>query len=314
MVRKDNMMITVLGPTATGKTTLAASIAYWKNGEIISADSRQVYRGMDIGTGKDLEDYYIRNQHIPYHLIDIMEPGEEYNVYAFQRDFLNAYHHILAKNKTPVLCGGTGLYIESVLNGYRLKKVPENEGLRQELLSKSENELKEMLLELKPRQHNTTDLNERGRLIRAIEIARYDKENPEDERDFPKIENISFGLHFERAELRKRITRRLKQRLKEGMIEEVHYLLAKNIAPEQLRFYGLEYRFVTDYLNGLTNYEEMFSGLNTAIHQFAKRQTTWFRRMERKGHIIHWIDGTLPLSDKLEKVDSILGKRNLKPQ
>lgn len=306
-------MITVLGPTATGKTKLAASIAYWKNGEIISADSRQVYRGMDIGTGKDLEDYYLHNTYIPYHLIDIMEPGKEYNVYAFQQDFLNAYQKIESKEKTPVLCGGTGMYIESVLNGYRLQKVPENSGLRQELLSKPDEELREMLIKLRPNQHNNTDLSDRKRLIRAIEIARYDQEHPTEEKHFPKIDNISFGIYFERPVLRERITQRLKERLNSGMIEEVHYLLSRNITPDQLRFYGLEYRFLTDYLTGMINYDEMFSGLNTAIHQFAKRQVTWFRRMERKGHIIHWIDGQLPLNEKLDEVETILANFNKKP-
>ncbi len=306
-------MITILGATATGKTKLAASIAYMKNGEIISADSRQVYRGMDIGTGKDLEDYYLHNTNIPYHLIDIMEPGEEYNVYAFQQDFLNAYHEIVSKEKTPVLCGGTGMYIESVLNGYRLQKVPENSGLRQELLSKPDEALREMLIKLRPNQHNNTDLSDRKRLIRAIEIARYDQEHSAEEKHFPKIDNISFGIYFERPVLRERITQRLKERLNSGMIEEVHYLLSRNITPDQLRFYGLEYRFLTDYLTGKINYDEMFSGLNTAIHQFAKRQVTWFRRMERKGHIIHWIDGQLPLNEKLDEVETILANLNKKP-
>jgi tRNA dimethylallyltransferase len=307
-------MITVLGPTATGKTKLAASIAYWKKGEIISADSRQVYRGMDIGTGKDLEDYYLHNTYIPYHLIDIMEPGGEYNVYGFQQDFLNAYQKIVSKGKTPVLCGGTGMYIESVLNGYRLQKVPENSGLRQELLSKPDEDLREMLLELRPNQHNNSDLSDRKRLIRAIEIARYDQEHPAKDKHFPKIENISFGIYFERPVLRERITQRLKERLKSGMIEEMHYLLSRDITPDQLRFYGLEYRFLTDYLTGQINYDEMFSGLNTAIHQFAKRQVTWFRRMERKGHIIHWIDGQLPLNEKLDEVETILANLNKKPE
>lgn len=307
-------MITVLGPTATGKTKLAASLAYWKNGEIISADSRQVYRGMDIGTGKDLEDYFLHNTYIPYHLIDIIEPGGEYNVYGFQQDFLNAYQKIVSKEKTPVLCGGTGMYIESVLNGYRLQKVPENSGLRQELLSKPDEELREMLLKLRPKQHNNTDLGDRKRMVRAIEIARYDQEHPAESKHFPKIENISFGIYFERPVLRERITRRLKERLNSGMIEEVHYLLSRNITPDQLRFYGLEYRFLTDYLSGQINYDEMFSGLNTAIHQFAKRQVTWFRRMERKGHIIHWIDGLLPLNEKLDEVETTLAKQDKKPE
>lgn len=300
------MMITVLGPTATGKTKLAAALSYLYDGEIISADSRQVYKGMDIGTGKDLEDYYIHDTLIPYHLIDIAEPGQEYNVYAFQQDFVSAYNKIMDRGKTPVLCGGSGLYLESVLQGYRLLEVPENLSFRQKLLQKTDEELREMLHTMRPGMHNTSDLTERSRLVRALEIETYYAENPATPHDFPRVNPVIIGIHFERAELRKRITERLKARLKEGMTEEVQYLLTTGLTAEQLKFYGLEYRFVTGYVTGEMEYGDMFSKLNTAIHQFAKRQVTWFRRMEKRGIKIHWINGALPMPDKLSEAEEII--------
>lgn len=299
-------MITILGPTATGKTKLAASIAHRFNGEIISADSRQVYRGMDLGTGKDYGDYTVAGKEIPYHLVDIADPGYEYSVFEFQRDFLRVFFDILSHDKLPVLCGGTGMYLEALLAGYRLQDVPQNKTLRADLVGKSPAELNRILSNYR-RVHNITDTTDRERTIRAIEIEAYRQKHPENESTFPKIEHAIFGVRFERAEIRKRITDRLKQRLDEGMVDEVKKLLDSGLKPGQLRFYGLEYRYLTDYITGEIEYEEMFRLLNTAIHQFAKRQMTWFRRMEKKGFEIHWIDGSLPLEEKLEIVREVLG-------
>lgn len=299
-------MITILGPTATGKTKLAAAIAAATDGEIISADSRQIYRGMDIGTGKDINDYVFNGKPIPYHLIDIADPGYEYNVFEFQKHFVNAYNAILKKGKTPILCGGTGMYIESVLKGYKLIKVPDNNELRKSFENKTDLELIEELKNLKKGLHNISDITERKRVIRAIEIERYYNEHPEIDHSFPKIENTTFGIHFEREVIRKRITERLLQRLEEGMIQEVENLLSQNITPDQLRFYGLEYRYLTDYVTGEIDYNTMFTKLNTAIHQFAKRQSTWFRRMEKHGIKINWIDGNLSTEDKLIIVGNAL--------
>jgi len=299
-------MITILGPTATGKTNLAAHLAHLINGEIISADSRQVYRGMDIGTGKDLADYSIEGKIIPYHLVDIVEPGYEYNVFEFQKDFLNAYSAIDERGSIPILCGGTGLYIESVLKGYKLINVPKNELLREELELKSEAELIEILETLK-NLHNTTDTSERERLIRAIEIQKYYDNNPAIDTFFPKIETKIFGIDYDRRVVRMRITERLEERLKNGMIEEVQGLLNSGVKPEQLTFYGLEYKWVTDYLEGNLAYNEMFRRLNTAIHQFSKRQMTWFRRMEKQGFVINWIDGNLSLNEKVAYILKNLG-------
>ncbi len=301
-------MITVLGPTATGKTKLAAALAYLHSGEIISADSRQVYREMDIGTGKDLEDYYVNDQMIPYHLIDIAEPGEEYNVYAFQQDFIRAYRHITENKKLPFLCGGTGMYLEAVLKGYKLMEVPKNHSLRQQFLHKSDEELKELLMALRKSPHNITDLTDRNRIIRAVEIEKYYQEHPDTPHDFPEIDHVILGIHFERSQLRARITERLKSRLQNGLLEEVQYLLSTGLEPEQLKFYGLEYRYVTEYLNGETDYNTMFTNLNTAIHQFAKRQVTWFRRMQRNGFDIHWIDGAKPKTEKLTEASRIINR------
>lgn len=299
-------MITILGPTATGKTSLAAAIADRVDGEIISADSRQVYRGMDIGTGKDLNDYHINGRWIPYHLIDIADPGEEYNVYRFQKDFMEVYEDLLTRDKTPIMCGGTGMYLESVLKGYKLLKVPENQLLRRELNQKNDQELQDILKSKKQNPHNTTDLNDRERLIRAIEIQDYYEKHPNREEDHPEIDSILIGIHFERPTLRQRITDRLHERLNSGMIDEVKRLLDTKVSADDLRFYGLEYRYITDYLTGQLDYQTMVEKLNTAIHQFAKRQVTWFRRMERNGHNIHWIDGHLSLEEKMQKAMKVI--------
>ena len=290
-------MVTVLGPTATGKTRLAARLAALLNGEVISADSRQVYRGMDIGTGKDLADYVVDGKQVPYHLVDIAEPGTEYNVFSFQNDFLKAYAGIRQRGHLPVMCGGTGLYLEAVLGGYRLQQVPENTALRAKLEQRSHEELIALLKSYGP-LHNTTDVTQRSRTLRAIEIREYEKSHPVKEQ-LPQIRSVNFGISFPREEVRRRITVRLKQRLENGMLEEVQHLLEKGLQPEQLIFYGLEYRYVTQYVTGELSFNEMFIKLNTAIHQFSKRQMTWFRRMEKKGIPIHWIDGHLPEEEKV---------------
>ncbi len=300
-------MITVLGPTATGKTKFAAHLAAEFDGEIISADSRQVYRGMDLATGKDIEDYNVDGKRIPFHLVDIVEPGYEYNVYEFQKDFLKVYDDIVKRDKTPVLCGGTGLYIESVLKGYRLIEVPENLQLRKTLSNLTDNELISRLKAFKT-PHNTTDIKDRERLVRAIEIQTYYNEHPDIDRYFPNIENTIFGIKFEREIIRNRITERLKKRLDSGMLDEVTELLDKGLTPGQLKFYGLEYRYLTMYITGEIDYDEMFGLLNTAIHQFAKRQMTWFRRMERNGFKIHWIDGRFNMKKKISYAREILQK------
>lgn len=256
---------------------------------------------MDIGTGKDLNDYYVNGRWIPYHLIDIVEPGYEYNVYEFQKDFMEAYENILSRDNKPIMCGGSGLYLESVLKGYKLLKVPENQLLRRELSKKSDRELKELLKAKKKNLHNKTDLVNRERMIRAIEIQSYYESNPGREVEYPEIESLLIGIHFDRFTLRQRITERLYSRLKNGMVEEVQQLLNEKIPAGSLRFYGLEYRFITDYLTGKLDYNTMVRKLNTAIHQFAKRQVTWFRRMERHGHNIHWIDGNMSLEEKVKK-------------
>jgi tRNA dimethylallyltransferase len=300
-------MITILGPTATGKTTFAAQLAYHLNGEIISADSRQVYKGMDLATGKDFGDYIVNDRQIPYHLVDIVEPGYEYNVYEFQRDFLKTYEDIIQRGQLPILCGGTGMYIESVLKGYKLINVPENKQLREMLTDLHPDELIARLREFKV-PHNITDTKDSKRLIRAIEIQTYYKEHPEIDRLFPQIKNIIFGIKFDREVIRKRITGRLKQRLDSGMSGEVKNLLDKGLTPEQLKFYGLEYKYLTMYITGEINYDDMFRLLNTAIHQFAKRQMTWFRKMERSGYKIEWIDGNLSME---ERVSSAIQKYKL---
>lgn len=299
-------MITILGPTASGKTSLAAALAARIDAEIISADSRQVYRGMTIGTGKDLDDYRQGDRVIPYHLIDICEPGTKYNLFQYQQDFHLIYNNIVARGVRPILCGGTGLYIESVLKGYALSPVPQNQALRDELADKSLAELTEMLEDLKHRNHsvmhNRTDVDTAQRAIRAIEIETYNLEHPTDNRTLPPIDSVIIGVDINREERRRKITQRLKQRLEEGMVDEIRQLLDRGIAPENLIYYGLEYKFVTEYVIGKTSYEEMFRQLEIAIHQFAKRQMTWFRGMERRGFTIHWIDALDPMDSKVAQI------------
>lgn len=303
-------MITILGPTASGKTALAAALAADINAEIISADSRQVYRCMDIGTGKDLSDYNVSGTHVKYHLIDIVEPGTKYNLFQYQHDFFEAYNDIRNRGLTPVLCGGTGLYIEAVLNGYRLMPVPENKSLREQLELKTLGELSEMLVHLKKENgsnmHNSTDIDNKKRAIRAIEIETYYKHNSNvKERDFSKIDSMIFGINIDRDERRQRISDRLAQRLKSGMVDEVRMLLDRGICPDDLIYYGLEYKFVTKFLIGEISYDEMYHSLEIAIHQFAKRQMTWFRGMERRGFKINWIDYSLSMEEKIRYIKNI---------
>ncbi|MBI2354314.1 MAG: tRNA (adenosine(37)-N6)-dimethylallyltransferase MiaA [Deltaproteobacteria bacterium] len=294
-------LLTILGPTASGKTRLAVALARELDGEIISADSRQVFRRMDIGSGKDLGEY----GDVPYHLIDILDAGGEFSVFAFQRLFLDACADISARGRLPVLCGGTGLYLDAALRRYRLPEVPEDAGLRRELDGKRDAELVAMLRELRPGQHNSTDLLERSRTIRAIEIARFEREHPESAAAMPEIRPLVIGIRWERAELRRRITERLRQRLEGGMIEEVERLHASGIAWERLDYYGLEYRFVGAFLRGELDRGGMFQSLNSAIHAFAKRQETWFRRMERNGLVVHWVNGAGdPLAEAWEVIRS----------
>ena len=303
-------MITILGPTASGKTPLAAALAQQIGGEIISADSRQVYRRMDIGTGKDLADYRLVVDgcavDIPYHLIDICEPGTKYNLFQYQQDFFDAYQDIRSRGVIPILCGGTGLYIEAVLKGYKLSPVPQNPGLRQQLEGKTLAELTQMLSELKSKtgsnMHNTTDVDSCQRAIRAIEIETYNLEHPVPRRELPPVDSLIIGVDIDREARRAKITRRLKARLEEGMIDEVLGLLDEGIPAEDLIYYGLEYKFVTEYIVGKTTYDEMFTRLEIAIHQFAKRQMTWFRGMERRGFTIHWIDALQPMEDKVKEI------------
>lgn len=288
-------MITILGPTASGKTAIATHLAERIGGEIISADSRQVYRRMDIGTGKDLSDYVNpeTGRHIPYHLIDIAEPGTKYNLFRYQEDFMKAYNDIQQRGATPILCGGTGLYIESVLKGYNLSPVPQNPELRERLKGKSLEELTAMLTELKKMtgsaMHNKTDVDSCQRAIRAIEIEQYNMEHPTPLREAPAIDSLIIGVDVDREVRRERITRRLHARLEEGMVDEIRGLLGEGIKPEDLIYYGLEYKFITKYVIGELTYDEMVRGLEIAIHQFAKRQMTWFRGMERRGFKINWI-------------------------
>ena len=294
-------LIAILGPTASGKTPFAAALAAELHTEIISADSRQIYRGMDLGTGKDLADYTVNGRQIPYHLIDIADPGYKYNVFEYQRDFLTAYEAMKQRGLLPIVCGGTGLYLESVLKGYRLMPVPENTELRERLSDQSLEELTETLRQYKT-LHNSTDVDTVKRAIRAIEIEEYYKQHPVQEREFPALNSLIIGVDIDRELRRAKITRRLKQRLDEGMVDEVRRLMAEGIAPEDLIYYGLEYKFLTLYATDKITYEEMFTELETAIHQFAKRQMTWFRGMERRGFTIEWIDASLPLEEKIAVV------------
>ncbi len=302
-------LITILGPTASGKTPLAAALAYKLDTEIISGDSRQIYRRMDLGTGKDLADYTVDGHPVPYHLIDIVEPGYKYNVFEYQHDFLNAYREVKEKGKLPILCGGTGMYLESVLKGYKLLPVPENPELRASLADKSLEELTQLLSAYK-KLHNSTDVDTVKRAIRAIEIKEYYRQQPPEYRDFPQINSLIVGVDIDRELRREKISRRLKQRLDEGMVDEVRALLDSGITPEDLIYYGLEYKYLTLYATGELSYEEMFHQLETAIHQFAKRQMTWFRGMERRGFTIHWLDARLPMEEKVEKIMNLLHTKN----
>ena len=304
-------MITILGPTASGKTPLAASLAKEIGGEIISADSRQVYRRMDIGTGKDLEDY----GDVPYHLIDIAEPGTKYNLFQYQQDFFDAYHNIIGRGKTPILCGGTGLYIEAVLKGYKLSPVPQNPELRKNLEDKTLDELTQILVGLKQQNgsnmHNKTDVDSCQRAIRAIEIETYNLHHPVPRRELPPVDSVIIGVNIDREVRRQKITNRLKARLEGGMVDEVRGLLDEGIPAEDLIYYGLEYKFVTEYVTGQTTYDEMFQRLEIAIHQFAKRQMTWFRGMERRGFTIHWIDALQPMDEKVKAIIQITQNNEL---
>ena len=299
----DYDLIAILGPTASGKTPFAAALAAELNTEIISADSRQIYRNMDLGTGKDLADYIVNGKQIPYHLIDIANPGYKYNVFEYQRDFLTAYESIKQKECLPIVCGGTGMYLESVLKGYKLLPVPENPKLRADLADKSLQELTEILKVYK-NLHNTTDVDAVKRAIRAIEIEEYYIHSPVDERWFPHLNSLIIGIDIDRELRREKITRRLHQRLEEGMIDEVRRLIAQGINPDDLIYYGLEYKYLTLHITGQLTYDEMFSQLEIAIHQFAKRQMTWFRGMERRGFTIHWMDVRWPMEEKIAFVKS----------
>ena len=301
----DDRLITILGPTASGKTSLAVALAAKRGTEVISGDSRQVYRRMDIGTGKDLGEYSYDGQPVPYHLIDIAEPGSKYTVYDFQRDFLEVYSKMKSRGLQPVFCGGSGLYLESVLRSYRLSPVPINQKLRDELENKSLDELTQILASYK-KLHNTTDVDTCKRAIRAIEIEEYYQRVPVDLRAFPEIPSIVFGVDVSREVRRERITRRLHARLNEGMIVEVRRLLESGLSPEDMIYYGLEYKFLTLYLIGQLSYVDMISQLEIAIHQFAKRQMTWFRGMERRGIAINWIDASMTNDEKVEYICSFL--------
>ena len=301
LMSKRINLITILGPTASGKTSLAAHLAYEINTEIISADSRQVYRDMDLGTGKDYQDYFISGKKVPVHLVDIVDAGYQYNVYEYQRDFLKAYEKITSKQKIPVLCGGTGMYIEAVLKGYKLIKVPVNPALRETLAEEPVYDLIRKLESYKV-LHNTTDITRKKRLIRAIEIEEYYLDFPEAESEYPDIHPFIVGVDPGREIRRKRITERLKKRLHHGMVEEVKELLKRGINKDILVYYGLEYKYITLYVLGEISYEEMFGKLETAIHQFAKRQMTWFRGMEHRGFEIFWVDGLLPVEEKTSKI------------
>ena len=307
-------MITILGPTASGKTPVAARLAAEIGGEVISADSRQVYRRMDIGTGKDLADYTVSQRDssfvIPYHLIDIREPGTKYNLFEYQQDFFDVYQDIQSRGAVPILCGGTGLYIEAVLKGYHLSPVPQNQELRDSLEGKSLGELTQMLTELKAKtgsnMHNKTDVDSCQRAIRAIEIETYNLEHPTPRRELPAVDSLIIGISIDRELRREKITRRLKARLESGMVEEVKALLDEGIPAEDLIYYGLEYKYVTEYVTGQTTYDEMFRSLEIAIHQFAKRQMTWFRGMERRGLLIHWIDAMQPMDEKVGEILALM--------
>lgn len=298
-------LITIIGPTASGKTAFAAALAARLDTEIISGDSRQVYRSMDIGTGKDLADYVVDGKQIPYHLIDICNPGDKYNVFEYQHDFHKAFEEIRKKGKLPILCGGTGMYIESVLRGFKLLDVPQNPALRESLKGKSLAELEQILASYKV-LHNKTDVDSAQRAIRAIEIEEFYKTEAPDKREYAPINSLIIGVDIDRDLRRKKISKRLRARLDEGMVDEVRAILATGVKPEDLIYYGLEYKFLTLYIIGQLTYDEMVSQLEIAIHQFAKRQMTWFRGMERRGLHIHWLDATLPTDEKINNVLALI--------
>jgi len=306
---KTNLIV-ILGPTASGKTKIAAQLAAKINTEIISADSRQVYRGMDIGTGKDLADFTVDNKTVPYHLIDIVDPGYKYNVFEYQNDFFKVFKSITEERKIPILCGGTGMYIDAVLKGYKLVHVPVNETLRKELQPKSLEALRKLLSEYKS-EHNRSDTDTKKRAIRAIEIQEYYQNHPEISLSIPKVNPIIFGTDISRELRRKRISERLKTRLDEGLIDEAKRLYQKGLSIEDMIYYGLEYKFLGMYISGQIDFDSMQSKLEIAIHQFAKRQMTWFRKMEKEGHIIHWIDVEKPLYHILHEINTILQKESI---
>lgn len=298
-------LITIIGPTASGKTAFAAALAARLDTEIISGDSRQVYRSMDIGTGKDLADYVVDGKQIPYHLIDICNPGDKYNVFEYQHDFHKAFEEIRKKGKLPILCGGTGMYIESVLRGFKLLDVPQNPSLRESLKGKSLAELEQILASYKV-LHNKTDVDSAQRAIRAIEIEEFYKTEAPDKREYAPINSLIIGVDIDRDLRREKISKRLRARLDEGMVDEVRAILATGVNPDDLIYYGLEYKFLTLYIIGQLTYDEMVSQLEIAIHQFAKRQMTWFRGMERRGLHIHWLDATLPTDEKINNVLALI--------
>ncbi len=298
-------LLAITGPTASGKTSLAAALAFRLDGEIISADSRQLYRQMNLGTGKDYDDYIVGGKQIPYHLIDVADPGYKYSVFEYQRDFIKVLEEIRSREKFPVVCGGSGLYIDSIVSGYRMAEVPPDPAFRASLENKSIEELTEILSSYR-KLHNKTDIDTKKRAVRAIEIERYNRQVNEKHRHFPEINPVVVGVLFTREERRRRISERLRSRLDEGMVDEVRQLIDKGISPETLIYYGLEYKYISLYVTGKISYDEMYESLETAIHQFAKRQMTWFRGMERKGVTIHWLDGELPRDEKVEKIMELM--------
>ncbi|HML64907.1 MAG TPA: tRNA (adenosine(37)-N6)-dimethylallyltransferase MiaA [Dysgonomonas sp.] len=302
---KNYDLITIIGPTASGKTAFACHLAHTLHTEIISGDSRQVYRSMDIGTGKDLSDYVINGENIPYHLIDIREAGDKYNIFEYQHDFHNVYTDIKNRDKLPILCGGSGLYVESVLRGYSLVNVPENKELRSKYADYSLQALTQILESYKT-LHNKTDVDTVQRAIRAIEIEEYKKTHPLEQNEFPPLNSLVIGVDIDRELRRKKISKRLKARLEDGMIEEIKDILSQGVKPDDLIYYGLEYKYVTLYVLGQLSYEDMYSQLEIAIHQFAKRQMTWFRGMEKRGIDIHWINAELPMKEKIDKTKLLI--------
>jgi len=300
-------LITVLGPTASGKTFFGAHLAYRLHGEIISADSRQIYREMDLGTGKDYEDYIIQDYSVPVHLIDMYDAGYKYNLFQYQKDFYRVFKEIQKRGNLPMLVGGTGMYIEAVLSKYELVKVPPNKELRENLSNLTQEELIHVLKQYNSSLHNTSDLKIRKRTIRAIEIADYYSKGDVHKEDLPSLRSLILGVQYDRQSRRKRISERLRSRLEAGLVDEVKALL-KKISKEDLIYYGLEYKYLTLYLTGALEYEEMFKKLEVAIHQFAKRQMTWFRKMERNGYRIHWLDGHMPVEEKLQRSLDIIEK------